>query len=204
MHYDHDSAMMRGSMGKNHVKFERRRRDAPMQQMRPVPVLLAALIGALAPAGALRAQDPGSAGERARLPVELERIREATKGFHDITTAHAAGYPAGAPTCLENPPHGGMGHHYAHPELMDDELDVERPEILVYAPAKNGGLELAGVEYIVPYSVWPRQDAPRILGHDLKRSDQLQLWYLHVWVWKENSNGMFADWNPAVHCTPLG
>jgi hypothetical protein len=23
---------------------------------------------------------------------------------------------------------------------------------------------------------------------------------LHVWAWKENPNGTFADWNPKVSC----
>ena len=23
---------------------------------------------------------------------------------------------------------------------------------------------------------------------------------LHVWAWKDNSHGMFVDWNPAVSC----
>ena len=23
---------------------------------------------------------------------------------------------------------------------------------------------------------------------------------LHVWAWKDNPNGMFVDWNPAVSC----
>jgi len=23
---------------------------------------------------------------------------------------------------------------------------------------------------------------------------------LHVWIWRENPSGMFADWNPTVHC----
>jgi hypothetical protein len=26
------------------------------------------------------------------------------------------------------------------------------------------------------------------------------VWALHVWVWKHNPSGMFADWNPQVSC----
>jgi hypothetical protein len=42
-----------------------------------------------------------------------------------------------------------------------------------------------------------------VLGQLLKREDDLRLWYLHMWVWRENAAGLFADWNPAVRC-PAG
>lgn len=135
------------------------------------------------------------------LEAELERIRRVTRRFHDIAAAHAAGYPTEVPQCVESPA-GGMGHHYIRRDLLDDSLDVEKPEILVYAPTRDGRLKFAGVEYVVPYAAWSEDTAPRILGQALKRSDELQIWYLHVWVWEENPKGMFADWNPAVKCAP--
>ncbi|HET6340992.1 MAG TPA: hypothetical protein VFG78_02280 [Gemmatimonadota bacterium] len=130
----------------------------------------------------------------------LERVRAATEKFHDINDAYAAGYPRTAPNCLDNPPQGGMGLHYVNSSLLDDSLDVEHPEILVYAPTTGGKPKLAGVEYIVPLSQWDREDPPRIFDRDLKRSEALKIWYLHVWAWEENRNGLFADWNPAVVC----
>lgn len=158
-------------------------------------------------AGNLEAQEAERADDGDPPVAELERIRDATRAFHDLTAAHAAGYPTKVPRCLENPPQGGMGHHYMHPDLMDDQLEVERPEILLYAPTgegdpAEGDLKLTGVEYIVPFTAWPRDadEPPHILGRDLKPSEGLQLWYLHVWVWEENRNGLFADWNPAVRC----
>ncbi len=27
---------------------------------------------------------------------------------------------------------------------------------------------------------------------------------LHLWLWKTNPNGLFADWNPRVSCRGLG
>ena len=69
------------------------------------------------------------------------------------------------------------------------------------APGKRAFGTASGVEYVVPYSVRPRDaQPPTILGQELKRSDGLQIWYLHVWVWKENPNGLFADWNPTFSC----
>jgi hypothetical protein len=169
----------------------------------PAPLIVAVLMTAFGTGQGVMAQEVENGDDAAALSAEIERIRAATEAFHEVTAAHAAGYPTMVPGCLENPPQGGMGHHYIHPELMDDELEVERPEILVYAPTDEGGLKLAGVEYAVPYTAWPRdgREAPRILGRDLKPSDPLQLWYLHVWVWEENSKGLFADWNPAVRCS---
>jgi hypothetical protein len=96
---------------------------------------------------------------------------------------------------------GGMGHHYVNRAKVDSLLDVEHPEILLYAPAGEGKSKLVAVEYIIPYRILPKESkAPTIFGQALKRSDGLSLWYLHVWAWEENSAGLFADWNPAVKC----
>lgn len=131
---------------------------------------------------------------------DLERVREVTAEFHDLAAAHAAGYPTRVPRCMENQPAGGMGLHYMHQALLDDQLDVEKPEILVYAPAAEGAPKLVGVEYVVPLDVWTAEEPPRIFDQSLKRSEGLGIWYLHVWAWEPNPNGLFADWNPAVRC----
>jgi hypothetical protein len=39
-----------------------------------------------------------------------------------------------------------------------------------------------------------------LFGHAFKQNDAFQLWGLHVWLWKDNPNGIFADWNPVVTC----
>ena len=33
------------------------------------------------------------------------------------------------------------------------------------------------------------------------RNETFQVWALHVWVWRKNPNGTFADWNPKVNCS---
>ena len=143
-----------------------------------------------------------SGAPQAALEQDLNRIREATRPFHDMEAAQRAGYPSMLPQCIENQPEGGMGHHYTHAGYMDDKLELEKPEILVYAPTRNAKPRFAGVEYVVPYSAWTKTEAPRILGQSLKRSDSLQIWYLHVWLWEANEKGIFADWNPSVSCKP--
>jgi hypothetical protein len=32
------------------------------------------------------------------------------------------------------------------------------------------------------------------------QNDEAELWALHVWLWKHNPSGLFADWNPNVSC----
>lgn len=169
--------------------------------MRPFNPLLLATLG-IAALGVPRghAQAPPDAATPG-VADDLARLRAATAGFRDIAAAHAAGYPTATPPCLANPPAGGMGHHYVNRAHVDGRLELERPEILLYAPDGSGKLKLVAVEYIIPYRILPAEsEAPRIFGQPLRQSDQLKLWYLHVWAWEENPGGLFADWNPAVTC----
>jgi hypothetical protein len=136
----------------------------------------------------------------ADLERSLERIRAATSHFHSFDSAVAAGYPRAVPRCMTNPPEGGMGYHFIHPELMDAEIELERPEILLYARTADGEFELTGVEYAVPLDRWTAAEPPTVMGQSFKRAPSLGIWYLHVWVWRANPNGLFADWNPSVEC----
>ena len=132
---------------------------------------------------------------------ELTRLRRATERFRSIDDAVAAGYPSSVPKCIAHAEHGAMGFHHTNRAMLDGKLEVQRPEILIYERMADGSYVLNGVEYIVPYSVLPRDATPPvILGQTLKRSDSLELWYLHVWIFKENTNGLFADWHPDVEC----
>jgi hypothetical protein len=132
---------------------------------------------------------------------DVARIRDATSAFRSLDAAVAAGYARDVRHCLANPPAGGMGYHHQNNALLDDRLELERPEILVYERLRGGEYRLNGVEYIVPFSVWPAtREAPTVMGQKLKAAPSLRLWYLHVWVWLENPSGLFADWNPRVKC----
>lgn len=152
-----------------------------------------------APAGTATETD-ASANAGSGVDQDVERVRRATAAFRELDAAVRAGYPDDVPHCLENPPAGGMGHHHIHPDLLDDRIELERPEILVYERTSGGEYELVGVEYAVPLDAWTGDSPPNVMGQDLKRAPALGLWYLHVWVWRENPSGLFADWNPAVTC----
>lgn len=140
------------------------------------------------------ASDLGEAVER-----DIARVRAATERFKQTDEAVAAGYER-TDHCIENQPAGGMGLHWGHPQLHDDTLEVEKPEVLVYEKLPDGTYKLNGVEYIVPISAWNRSEPPTIMGQALKRAESIGIWYLHVWAWDENPSGVFADWNPRVKC----
>lgn len=189
--------------------MERDRMDVKRNLLRvAVPAAIAlALAWGGAPAAASGTPDARSRAEEgareAVSPVEREvaRIRAATAGFRSLDVAVAAGYRRDVAHCIANPPQGAMGYHHENRALLDDVLDVERPEILVYERLPDGEYRLNGVEYIVPFSVWPGdREPPTVMGRELKPAPSLRLWYLHVWVWLENPSGLFADWNPRVTC----
>lgn len=165
-----------------------------MTPMNKIWLALIASLAASTPAAAQMHPGGGVDGDTAR-------VRAATAAFRELGQAVAAGYAASVDRCIAHPQHGGMGFHHSNRRLMDDRLEVEKPEILVYSRSGDGEYRLEGVEYIVPYTSRPRDaEPPTVMGQQLKRSDPLQLWYLHVWIWRENPSGLFADWNPHVSC----
>jgi hypothetical protein len=132
---------------------------------------------------------------------DVVALRAATSKYHELAAAEAAGYPIAMPKCIADSSMGGMGHHLIDRKLFDDKLEIERPEMLIYAPAGGGKVELVAVEYVIPFRAVPATEKPPVLfGQQLKPYPQLNYWAIHVWAWRPNSAGLFADWNPAVKC----
>lgn len=143
---------------------------------------------------------PSADGYGTEVQEGLKLARASTAKFVELDSAVAAGYAHEVHDCLSAAA-GGMGFHHMNRSYMDTKLDVEHPEILLYERLKSGKYSLNGVEYIVPYRVWPKDSIPpSIMGQSLRRADELNLWYLHMWIWKYNPSGLFANWNPTVHC----
>ena len=95
-----------------------------------------------------------------------------------------------------------MGYHHMNDKLMDDKVELEHPEVLVYYKTLSGEYVLNGVVYMVPFSARPgTAEAPTIMGQKLKAFEPGKFWYLHAWVWLDNPSGLFADWNPKVKCS---
>jgi len=133
---------------------------------------------------------------------DLATLRRVTAAFHDFDAAFHAGWKAEITPCMTDPAgSGGMGFHYGREDLFDGTAQVDKPELLLYEPEKDGRLQLVAVEYIIPYAFHSREaDAPVLFGQQFQRNDTFQLWGLHAWVWKENPSGIFANWNPRVTC----
>jgi hypothetical protein len=177
-------------------------------KMKVFPALVAAAAlaaisawGGPSESGGSPPQDPSApAAQNASIEQDVKRIRAATERFRALDAAVKAGYPRTVAQCVDNPPAGGMGYHHIHSGLLDARIELERPEILVYERAADGRYALVGVEYAVPLDAWTSDAPPTVMGQKLKPAPALGLWYLHVWVWRENPNGLFADWNPNVEC----
>jgi hypothetical protein len=135
---------------------------------------------------------------------QLAQARAATAQFHNVDTARAAGYLPDE-HCVEVPGLGAMGFHNPNLGLMDLAVDHRTPELLLYAPKKNGGTRLVAVEYFVPFVGQP---APELFGQRFDgpmpgHGPGMPTHYdLHVWLWKHNPAGMFAPFNSKVSCTP--
>lgn len=153
---------------------------------------------------AMLASGAGARGQAApdeEVGKALAELRAATRPFQDLAAAVAAGYVAEVKDCIVHEHHGAMGYHHLNRAHLQRDLVVTRPQLLLYEKMGDGTYRLNGVEYIVPYGLWPRDAAPPVfMGQTLKREDTLQYWYLHVWAWLENPQGVFADFHPAVQC----
>ncbi|MGH7468663.1 MAG: hypothetical protein ACRENP_11955 [Longimicrobiales bacterium] len=130
---------------------------------------------------------------------DLIKLRRITARFRHFQTAVAAGWSEQITPCLTDEL-GGMGYHYGKPQFIDAIVQLEKPEVLLYEPDSEGVLRLVGVEYIVPVSAWTKSRPPRLFGRNFHVVPAFQVWALHVWVWKDNPSGTFADWNPNVSC----
>jgi hypothetical protein len=165
---------------------------------------------ALTPVARVEIQAAQHAGhDGAKSPSALvDLVRQATEPFRDVANV-PAGYGA-ALGCVSGPDQGAMGVHFVNGELVgNDSLDATRPEALIYE-FKDGTARLVGVEFIMLADVWHATHAanePPILEGQLlhlvespNRFGLPTFYELHVWAWRDNPNGAFADWNTRVSC----
>jgi len=135
---------------------------------------------------------------------DLAKVRKATAQFHRPEAAKAAGYDLvqGLDYCFNNPGTGGMGFHYINTSLLDTTVELLHPEAMVYTPSPNS-LQLGAVEYIVPQAAWDaagNAEPPMLMGQHFHLNETLGVYVLHAWIWKNNTAGIFEDWNPSVSC----
>ena len=134
----------------------------------------------------------------------VQKVRNATAKYRDINVALADGYAPATP-CVSGPNSGAMGVHLINAALLSKEVNAETPEALIYEPLANGSMRLVGVEIITFASDWV-DEVPVLDGHLLhyvgapNRYGIPAFYEIHVWAWRNNPDGAFADWNPRVSC----
>jgi hypothetical protein len=123
---------------------------------------------------------------------DLAAVRAATAKYHRVDVALSHGF-VDTGRCVALPDgSGGMGFHFVNPSrLGDDHLDITEPEVLLYEKDAHGRFRLTGVEFI-------GNDGDALFGRTFTPTPAGPA--LHVWLWKHNPSGMFADWNPNVSC----
>ena len=123
---------------------------------------------------------------------------------------------------------GAMGIHFFRPDLLGisgppaarvagngTHTDFRKPAILIYEPQADGSLELVAVENLVFMDAWHASghaEPPTFHGVPYDRmvddpatsADEAHLFEphydRHVWIYRENPNGVFTPFNPAVNC----
>jgi hypothetical protein len=138
----------------------------------------------------------------------LKAVRQATERFQDVSSAEAEGYALQF-GCVTGDTEGAMGLHYINGDLVGaGNLDVSRPQIVIYEPTPSGKLKLIGADYLLFQAAWDAAHSapPQLMGqafHLFTSPNQFGLpafYTLHVWAWKENPNGAFVNWHPNVSC----
>src|SRR4051794_15257904 len=142
----------------------------------------------------------------------LKTARAATSQFRNLDAATHAQYglflDKDGIACIAQPPDGAMGVHYVNGSLLDTTVDPAKPEAVVYEPRAHGKPQLVALEYIVFKAPWDahHDGPPELFGEKFMTTNapnrfNIDPFYsLHAWIFKRNPAGMFAMWNPRVHC----
>ena len=153
---------------------------------------------------------------RPSLPPELVSVRDGLDKYQDPVAAVRDGYFSTL-GCVDYPSGGGemgvmaykpggMGVHFLNPALIGPKLDPSKPQVLIYEPVGTK-LQLVAAEWFVPTAV--SKEAPSIFGTKLDGPMEghapilpvdLHHWDLHVWLWKDNPNGLMHSTNSTVKC----
>lgn len=162
---------------------------------------------------------PAAQGTKAaapKLPANMVAVRTALEKYQDPIVAVREGYFSTL-GCVDYPnggsghgqmayKPGGMGVHFLNPALIGPKLDPMKPQILIYEPVGNT-LKLVAAEWFMPTAA--SKTAPELFGQKLDGPmeghapilpPELHHWDLHVWLWKDNPNGLMHSTNSTVKC----
>jgi len=127
------------------------------------------------------------------------KVGEMNARFADVQVALDEGY---APIpCVSGVEGGAMGIHYVNGALIEDGVvDLSKPEAVMYEPKADGSLELVAVEYITTKGPAELDGHLFSFTNSPNRYGLPPFYELHVWAWRANPTGTFADMNPNVSC----
>jgi hypothetical protein len=143
----------------------------------------------------------------------IKKVRDATERFKDVAEAEREGYALSF-GCVSGPDQGAMGLHFINMELVGKGIiNADKPQIILYEPTADGHLKLTGADFLVDAQQWDanvdkthKPGPPELYGqlfHYFESPNRFGLkafYTLHVWAWKDNPNGAFVNWHPAVSC----
>jgi hypothetical protein len=188
---------------------------------------IAAIATTLAAASSTRSSTPGEP-DLAAVRKATERFRDVNvaiaEGYvRDPMNLCDEATMMGKPAEL-----GVMGIHFSRPDLLGitappnprvngtgTHTDFTKPSILIYEPQANGSLELVAVENLVFMKAWQAKGnvaPPSFQGvpYDIMADDPVTAvdeahmfephYDRHVWLYRENPNGIFAQFNPNATC----
>ena len=123
---------------------------------------------------------------------------------------------------------GAMGIHYFRPDLLGitappnpkvdgngTYTDFHHPAVLLYEPEADGSMQLIGVENLVFEKAWKAAGHTQppsfhgvpfdhMIDNPATKVDEahgfMPHFDRHVWVIRDNPNGVFAQYNPNVTC----
>jgi hypothetical protein len=169
---------------------------ATMIKKKRIPAAASAFLGAGCVAAVSLSAVAAAAAERATL---VDRVRTANDRFKDMAVAVSEGY---APIpCASGVDGGAMGVHYVNAKLLGSEsVDIAHPQAVMYEPTADGKMNLIAVEYITAKGPASLEGQLFSFTGAPNRYGLGPFYELHVWAWKANPRGAFADMNPAVSC----
>jgi hypothetical protein len=182
-------------------------------RMAPLGCLMIAVLSGSAPTTRAQTHDQHSNLQQHKSGPQdgalVKAVRDATEQYRSVSKAQQDGYGL-LFGCVSGGDYGAMGLHFVNPARVFDkgELDVARPEIVLYEPLPNGRMRITGADYLVLAADWDAKHSgpPELMGqlfHLFESPNRFGLpafYTLHVWAWKDNPNGTFTNWNPAVSC----
>ena len=173
-------------------------------------LVAALLIAAASPASAQQAE---VSPELAKVRALLDKYRDPIVAVHDgyLSSVGCIEYPRGTTEGSMKYPAGGMGVHFLNFQYVGPTLDPSRPQVLIYEPVGDS-LRLVAAEWFMPSdlagsnrpSVFGKALEGPMEGHEPLMPPGFHHYDLHVWLWKNNPEGVFSPTNPAVKCPARG